>query len=957
LDEYWRFGPYVLSPARRRLDCAGNEVTLGARSFELLVLLVRRAGQVIGKAELLSQVWGGMVVDESSLRVHMSMLRKALAVAPEDGGEWIVNVPMRGYSFRGPVDAIDGPVRTVPAPGSVERMPQRQVPGLLPRGTRLVGRAGPLARIGVLLGQAPLVSVVGPGGIGKTAVAIAVARHWSAEERGTVVFADLAPAASHAQLLAALGAALGVGVDLNGSVDSLRTRLDQRPTLLVLDNCEQVLDALAPVIDALWEGTEGLAVLATSREALRVPGEAVVRLGALAAPPLLPGLALEDVLAYPAVELFAARAAAAGAAGFDESHAAQLAAVCQRLDGIPLALELVAARLGVLTLDDLAARLDEHMQLCSDGGRAVLARHQTMAAALDWSLALLDHTERSLLRRLAVFRGPFDLESALRMAGEIDADVAFEALGALVAKSLVTLEPQGGAAPYRLLTITRAYAQRLLEQAGEDEAALRRHAIWVVDLLGASLADLPAQSSAQWEARYGHLLPDVRAAIDWAEARAEEGLALDLAISSAALWFHRSQLAEYRDHLVRVLQRQEGQPGRAAAAIQLRLALANTLWHTEPSTEVMLALFQQAGAEIEAAGVEARWPLLHAHWGMCVGRVSAGDYREALAEADAVAALALEGGDQLERQLAYRVGALASHFAGQFGRACDGGYRALATLPGRRPARLMLQVDGAVAAQATLARTLWITGRQRSALAVGVQACADAQASGHALSLCFALFGVGPVLLWSGELGRAREHIDLMLEETERRDLRRWHAWARCFAFGLELQGDHADVVRIAAAEWSRGMALPVREMLATFHAGLVDAPLLAPIEARGGGWADAEILRCSGLQAAGAGHAALAEGMLRRAIELARAQGALAWEIRASYTLARLRLGMGDRFGAAVLLERPCAAVAPGEESPDAVRARALLEILRAHGAGAEPALPPPATPALPGPECAARH
>jgi predicted ATPase/DNA-binding winged helix-turn-helix (wHTH) protein len=937
LEESWRFGPYALSPARRRLECDGSEVALGARSFELLVMLVRHAGEVVGKAELLAQVWGGIVVDESSLRVHMSMLRKALSAAPDDGGEWIVNVPSRGYSFRGRVDAVEYPEHPLPSAAvGVERLPLRQAPGQMPRGVRLVGRADEVARIGALLGKAPLVSVVGPGGMGKTAVAIAVARRWSFDARGSVVFVDLAPAFSHGQLLAALGAALGVGVDLHGSVDSLRARLDQRPTLLVLDNCEQVLDALAPVIDALWEGTDGLAVLATSREPLRVPGEAVVRLGALAAPLPLPGMSRAETLAYPAVELFAARAAAAGAHSFDDSHAARLAVVCQQLDGIPLALELVAARLGVLTLADLAARLDEHMQLRSDGGRAVLARHQTMAAALDWSLALLDAAERCLLRRLAVFRGAFDLESALRMAGDIDADAAFEALSALVAKSLVILEPNGGAAPYRLLGITRAWALRLLEQAGEGAASLRCHAVWVLDLLSASLADLPALSSAQWEGRYGHLLPDVRAAIDWAESAAagpDEALAVDLATASAALWFHRSQVAEYRDHLLRALGRQQGRPGCAGAVNQLRLALGNTLWHTEPNAERMLALFQQAAGDVGEAAAPSygeRWPLVHARWGMCVARVSAGDYPAALADAEAVALLAFAGGSPPVRQLAHRVGALASHFAGRFAQSRESGYRALAALPSRRPARLMLQVDGGVAAHAIMARTLWISGRQQAALESGARAFAEAQASGHALSLCFALFGVCPVLLWSGEYARANAYVELMLEETERRDLRYWHGWARCYAFGLEMQADRSEGLRIAVAEWGRGMTLPHREMLATFHPETVDAVLLKEIEARGGGWADAEILRGMALHTAAGGNGARADALLLRAIALARAQGALAWEMRAALSLARLRMGVGDRDGAAALLEAPCAALLPGEEGREARCARALLENLR---------------------------
>jgi predicted ATPase/DNA-binding winged helix-turn-helix (wHTH) protein len=929
MEEAWRFGPYVLFPGRRRLECSSVEVSLGARSFELLVLLVRSAGHVVSKSELLAQVWGGVVVDESSLRVHMFTLRKALSQPPEGGGEWIVNVPLRGYTFCGQVSAahIDSSDQGFDQPAG---HPLRFfTAGQLPRGVALVGRSDELRCLAHLLAHSCLVTIVGPGGIGKTSLAIAAAREWVAKQHGIVAFVDLAAAVDQSQVLAALGAAVGVGPDLNGTVDSLRTHLAHRSTLLVLDNCEQVVDVLAATIKSLLDGAVGLVVLVTSREALRSPDEAVLKIGTLATPPAMPGLTIEQVMSFPAVELFSARAKAAGAGEFVPDQAMLLATICQQLDGIPLAIELVAARLGVLTLADLAAGLDEHMQLHSVRGRAVLARHQTLAAALDWSLALLDDVELRMFRRLAVFRGPFDLEATRCLAWDINANTDIEALTGLVAKSLVCLDPTGTAAPYRLLTITRTYAQRLLEQHGEHDVASQRHAQWIRNVMEGSVRDLAELNSLQWDCKYGHLLPDVRAGLEWTSLHPEQqALAFDLTLASAGLWFRRAQLAEYRDHLMRALAQQEGRPGKNETINNVRLALGNAMVHTEPNMERMLQLFQEACTE-STMGDEL-WPQVQARWGMCVARLTQGAYRDAVKEAEALAAVGmLRGADPHIYQLAHRVMAVANHFAGDFASARENGNRALQVLPVRRPPKLMLQVDGWIAAQAMLAATLWIQGHHVASREACMRALREAHASGHTLSLCFAQYAVCPVLLWSGEFDQAAEQIALMLEETERRDLRYWHGWARCFSLALRLKTDGPQAAHLDLKHWSSSALIPQREMMVTVANACLDEHMLTRAKSHDGGWADAEILRCAGERAWALGELRQGEELLQMAIARAQKQGAVAWQMRAAISLARCQAASSMVTTGLDALAKALAAQPPAEEGKEALQAQSLLDDL----------------------------
>src|SRR5690606_36305772 len=404
----WRFGTFVVWETQRRLERLGRTVRLGPRTFDLMLQLLARAGEFIGKNELLSTVWPDVVVEEASVRVHMSLLRKALGEPGEDDGckEWITNVPLRGYRFNGQV--IRERATAESSPEQTDTL-LTKVPVRL---TGLVGRDADVADVLGSLGTHRLVTIVGPGGIGKTSVAIRAAEHYQRRPAMQVAFVDLAPLISPDHVLGTMVRSLGVSADLPDPIQAVAQGQAGKDILLLIDNCEHVVDSLAPPIERLLASLPGLHILATSREALRVPGEYVLRLSALAVPDV-EHVTLAQALQWPSVELLVERAKAAGAGAFDESDGQVLARISRQLDGIPLAIELVAARLSVQPAGDLAHRLDNHMRLLSISNRVALERHRSLAAALDWSIALLSEDELRIFRRLSIFRGRFDVESAL----------------------------------------------------------------------------------------------------------------------------------------------------------------------------------------------------------------------------------------------------------------------------------------------------------------------------------------------------------------------------------------------------------------------------------------------------------------------------------------------------------------------------------------------------------------
>ncbi len=467
------FGPFQLDPHARELRVGGVPLHLGSRAFDLLLVLVRARGELVTKDEVLRRVWAGLVVEENNLQVQVSALRKALGA----DRDLIRTVAGRGYRFTGEIRTPAAFVDARSGPGVVPTEPPARPPtNLSAPVSELIGRDIDLEQAAGLLAANRLVTLIGAGGIGKTRLGREIARHRLPAFDGGVWLAELAPLSDPGLVPATVAAALGLEVAAP-SVAAVAAALDAQPRLVVLDNCEHVIAAAARMAEALLGASASLRVLATSREPLRAEGECVYRVPPLELPAELVDDAA-DLLRAGAVRLFVVRARAADP-GFapDARTMKVIAAVCRRLGGTPLAIELAAARAAALGVDEIAARLDDRFTLLTSGRRTALPRHRTLLATLDWSYDLLPERERAVLRRLAVFPGAFSLSaaSAVGVGDGIDAPEVVACVANLVTKSLIAAEPGDALAPYRLVETTRAYALEKLAANGElDEATRRR---------------------------------------------------------------------------------------------------------------------------------------------------------------------------------------------------------------------------------------------------------------------------------------------------------------------------------------------------------------------------------------------------------------------------------------------------------------------------------------------------
>ena len=527
------FGAIEIHPAQRKLLVGGQPASIGARAFDLLLTLAQTQGRTVSKSELLERVWPGLIVEENNLQVQISALRKIL------GAGAISTVPGRGYTFTLLRSDEAKPAGDNTSASAIVAMAGEARPPQALARAPLIGRDEDLQSLCRLVREHPVVTVVGAGGIGKTRLAQAAATALQAEFSDGTWWVELAALTDPQLVASAAAAAVGVQrTDARSEFDALAAQLATQSALLVLDNCEHVLDAVAQLADGLSARAPRLRVLVTSQEPLKTTNEQLLRLDPLAladAGATLAGRALPG-----AVELFLTRARALDPR-FDDSPSrlAVAADICRRLDGIPLAIEMAAARLPLLGLEGLRQRLDERFRVLTAGARVALRRHQTLRATLDWSHGLLGADEQVVLRRLGVFAGTFALESAQDVAGDqrLDPWSVLEHLGALVDKSLVVAE--GDPVPrYRLLETTRAYAVERLGDAAETASVLRRHAESLRDRL-AIFEIGHSRAGMKERAVVGADLDNLRAALGWAQD-AKDDIALEIAGLSLPIWIHNS---------------------------------------------------------------------------------------------------------------------------------------------------------------------------------------------------------------------------------------------------------------------------------------------------------------------------------------------------------------------------------------------------------------------------------
>ncbi|WP_246793850.1 ATP-binding protein [Burkholderia perseverans] len=963
---------------RREVRRHGEGLRLSARAFDILDVLFRANGAVVSKDALLEAVWPNQIVEENRLQVHVAALRKALRA----DRELIRTITGRGYRLAVSAGPANPLAPSLPASGE------------LPAGAgRLIGRDGDLDDVLARLAQSSVVTLVGAGGIGKTALALRIAQclRDSGSQQGVrgVVFVELASADSREAVLATLAVALNLAAEpvLHDPLQLLAGLGDG--TLLVLDNAEQVIGVVAWLAETLAGAVAGLRILVTSREPLSIRAEAVHRVEPLAVPPVDASTAtLTD---YGAVALFVQRARAispgsapdgAAACAGDAASLRLVADICRRLDGLPLAIELAAARVATLGVDGVAARLDDRLDLLSGGLRLALPRHQTLRATFDWSYALLDHDARTLFRHLAFFAGSFTFDAVCAVATEPGMPIAtaIEALAELSAKSLIAVEFHDAIALYRLTESTRAYAMEKLRDEGEVQRAARRHLRYLQRHIDESRGGERRCDDSGCHAPHAGACPAspapldaARSIWDWAfSADGDPVLGVSLAGSLVGTLLDASLVAECRERAARALATLDALPKDTVDPVcEMRVcaAYAAALLLTGGAAGEAASLWRRVLARAEAQGNEAF--ATRALWGLWNAAMAVGDIHASLRYATHFESRAQASGSRWQVLCAGTTLSATLHCFGEHRQARERLERLLAALDAlgeSERAEGELAVDPRIFGTGTLARIAWLQGETALAWRLAERALNLVRADLPEPSLCHLLaVVVVPLALACGEVEAATRHLALLRSQAALNRFDGWRDYGECLAGLLELNTGQpreglarleAGLGRLAMRGMKRLMApLVVACAEALAAAGRFEAARewLDQTQRHGEAHGDqgfaAELLRARGLvEIARArrhgtpGAVAAGRRRLHEARVLAREQGAHLFELRAVLDLGESLHDAADFDGQMRELLLPFRALLArtgmSVRVPEAARLAALFEVLHACDAqAAEPA------------------
>ncbi|MDB5412959.1 MAG: transcriptional regulator [Rubritepida sp.] len=931
------FGPFQLRPAEGALWRDGLPIHLGGRAFAILCTLAESGGQLVSQAQIMDAVWPGLNVDESSPRVHLTALRRALG---DDGagGPVILNVPGRGYRLVLAVRRNDEPQN--------RRVASRA--GLPAAVGRLHGREAVIARIGAAVTRGRLVTLVGVGGIGKTTAAIAAAAALT-NGVGEPCFIDLTPLRDGRQLPLLVTGLLGHRPDPDNPLDGLFAALGQNARLLILDNCEHLIGDAALFAEQALRGAPALRILATSREPLRAEAEVVMRLEPLEYPAAEAVLDGATIGAYPAVALFWDRAAPdPELAHLSKQDLSCLAELCRRLDGIPLAIELAAAQLSTFGLEGLAARLDDRFTLLTRGRRTALPRHQTLRATLDWSHDLLPEDERTLLRRLAVFNGGFTPASVHAVAGIPTETLGAteERLGNLLAKSLLVADHSRSEPRFRLLETMRAYAQEKLGAEGGTLA--KAHADHFLAALRMRPPDGEAEAAADWLSGCALEIDNLRAALDWAfSPGGDMRLAVALTEAAIPIWYHLSRIPECAERVMAALAWLESAPfDSRRSRMRFHAALGGPMLYARGSGRgagaatwrVTLALAEELGD---------RDYQLRALWALWADHINLAEGQAALTMAERVETLAAGGEDHW---VGARLAGVALHM---LGRQAEARTRFETMLQNYQPppasAHIMrFQFEQASLTRMMLARVLWVQGLPDSARRLVNAAIAQAQASGHLLTECNVLAqSACAVALLRGDLDEAATLAERLRTHCRAQSYDVWLSYGDCYEAEIAIRrGDlEAGGPRLTQALRRLRMGGYVQYETAhscTLIAGLTTAGRTAEASehldrAMSMTGRDTEMWCVPELHRLRAeiaikddprANIGIAENELRISMEIASSQGALAWQLRSATTLARIQQEGGILGEGQVMLSGLLARINEGFDSADFMDARKVCDV-----------------------------
>jgi predicted ATPase/DNA-binding winged helix-turn-helix (wHTH) protein len=907
----YRMGATDVYPGHREVMHDGQRVHVGDRAFDLLLLLIEQRGTVLSKDRIMEVVWPRRIIGENTLEAQVSLLRRAL----HRDRDLIRTIAGRGYQLVG-----DVLTETLPIPDSrgVVRARQSEAPVLRSRGlpahvSRLIGRDRELSEVTELVLSRRCVTLVGAGGVGKTRLAIEAARRLLPDFHDGVVFIELAATSSAEYLPATVAAAFGFPPG-DGTVDleKIAPGLRDRRLLVVVDNCEHLVESAAQLVDTLLQVTPASTVIATSREALRIGGEHVFRVPSLDMPTQDDA---PDARRFGAVELFLERATDWTCAG-EAPCLALIVRICRQLDGIPLAIELAAACTAAFGIQGVADRLGDRFHMLKNGARTALPRQQTLRATVDWGYALLPPKLQTVLARLSLFSGIFTLDSAQRMiaGSDLSEDEVTAAIGELVDKSLLCAVPCLPHVHYRLLETIREYARDRLVESGTSREWFTRHAQHMLDVF--RMADKFATERAEidWNRTFGMYLDDLRAAVAWGfSSDATVAIAVELVVVSIAPSMQFSLIEECLRRIDGALQKFSS---LAAGGPSLPLVEWEMKLHAGRGA---CLLFQSVGAqtgEAFATGLALAEQVddcefqLRGLWGCWSHAYLNGRCTEALALASRFADIATRSRWPADRMVARRISGISHLCLGQL-------VEALAELEhiqmpddrANRAERIRFLYDERSVTQAILAQTFAFLGRNEEAAMTAQRALDDARALGHTASICYALSEAScPTALLRDDNVALEHAVRALADATRRHGVSTWKARAEMWGGLLALRagqvesydasivpsldeiGDaqHCVVLTPFLAETAIALARCGKEADA---AALLDRAIVKATNAKDAfSWV--ELVRAKAdtmLLHSDAEAVSLAEPMLMRALQVARHSGFVAWEGRCKRSLERL--------------------------------------------------------------------
>ena len=906
-------GRWELDIGRCELRENGCPIPLGGRAIDVLEVLAAAGGRLVPKNELMQRVWPGTYVEDNTLQVHVLAARKALGC----DRDMLRTAHGRGYRLLGdwrPAGEHAPPADPVEAPAA----PRIRDVGNLPSASGgLIGRTVTLPAVRALVASTRLVTLTGTGGIGKTRLALQAARQCAGTFGDGGWLVELASLSDPRLVPSAVAAALSL--ELGGAAlaaEAVAEAIGDRHILLLLDNCEHVIEPVALLVERILRTCPRVSLLVTSREVLQVEGEHVVRV-----PPLgLPGDGRDDA-ADPqersAVRLFLTRMQAAAAGPPSAAELATIGAICRRLDGIPLAIEFAAARANALGVNSVLGLLNERFSLLSSGRRTALPHHRTLRATLDWSYDMLPDGEARLLRHLSVFPACFTAEAAIAVHGQAgSASEVLQGITNLVDKSLLAIDDiQAGR--WRLLETTRAYAREKLAESGAFDAVARAQAHFHRAMMEPTLA---AQPQGRCLSSFSRELDNVRAALDWAYTRPEEAeTAIVLTAAYVPVWLQGFMMVECGERVEQALRRLAELPDaqdllRARLLTMLGFALLNTAGRAARTREVVSAALAIAetldDTELHLRALWVNWSL----------HCNAGDYRAARPLAERFLAMAHGVGDPAAIGIGHRLLGSVLHFEGDQNGARGHLELALESKDGA-PRPIWFLLDQRIMAKAMLARVMALQGNHGEACQLARNSLDEALAADHRLSICYALRdAVCPVALMHGDPLSVAEAMAMLGDLVRRHGLTFWRSWSACMEGQLAvLEGRAGDGVTLlragVTARLRAGWNMRTPEFLGSLAEGL--AGMGAPGDALealhealelgrrdGQNWYEPELLRLRArLMRDVAGHDAAAEVMLGEAVQLAQRQGAHLWHLRAALDMARLLAETGRGSAAAAFL------------------------------------------------------